>query len=338
MAYAHNKVVDVERRTKTAIERVASSEWVTNPPTNVRTVRTYKTIPISDELWEFMEKLRKEIPSIEFGLPSKVRAQDISIGTGVDNFYSIRVMSEMVAYIPNDVYTLGTIGYADYCVTRAKDNKKRVPSYMVSSRNIENKKYDSYREHASMLLAKNLETAIVNAKKHLRPYAPIEIARVEMPKVESSVSSITNDFRRKAENAQYMLGKDSVIMQELIHLVTSGYAFVNSKAQELIFTAITANQEYVKSKDKVVTGKFVSVSSQFGVQMVDIIPTMKLSEVHNEDWAGDGSMRYRLSEAPEDIMGGIAVLSMVETERYIEGVGSRLGDTTFWVQDDEATT
>jgi hypothetical protein len=337
MAYVHNKVVDIERRTKTAIDRVASSEWVTNPPTNVRTVRTYKTIPISDELWEFMEKLRKEIPSIEFGLPSKVRAQDISIGTG-NTIYPIRVMSEMVAYLPNDVYTLGSIGYADYCVTKAKDNKKRVPSYMVSSRNIENKKFDSYREHASMLLAKNLETAIVNAKKHLRPYAPIEIARVEMPDVETRVRAGTDNFRRAAENAQYMLGKDSVIMQELIHLVTSGYEFVNSKAQELIFTAITANQEYVKSKDKVVTGKFVSVSSQFGVQMVDIIPTMKLSEVHDKDWEGDGSMRYRLSEAPEDIMGGIAVLSMVETERYIEGVGSRLGDTTFWVQDDEATT
>ena len=70
------------------------------------------------------------------------------------------------------------------------------------------------------------------------------------------------------------------------------------------------------------------MSEQLGIQMFDVI------QMDGKDEVAVNGTRYRGDEMPEDLMGRVAVLSMAQTEGYIEGVGNRLGDTIFWVQDE----
>jgi hypothetical protein len=43
----------------------------------------------------------------------------------------------------------------------------------------------------------------------------------------------------------------------------------------------------------------------------------------------------RVNDLPEDIAGKIAVLSMVDSAHYVDGVGLRAPDGTYWVARDD---
>lgn len=341
MAYEHIKVSDIIESTQGVKERVANSEFTKNPPdpkvADISRVKRYDTIPVHGGLYEFMEQLRKEIPSIQFGTHRGVRGIDHNIATDPDsNYFNVRVVCEMYAYLPDDVYALGKIGFSDYCTTRAKDGVMRTPSYMVSAFRVENTKYDEYREQYRMLMSKNLSTAVSNAKKYLRQYSPQNLVAVVSNKVSDSLGMYLYRKKRASDEARNKLGSESVV-KELKNMVASGYTFLHSEVEEYIKTAITMYDDYEQHRNKKVAGNFVSVSNQLGVQMFDVIrveDATYLDKIKSQITMDGTAIRYRGDEMPEDLMGRVAVLSMAQSEDYIEGVGNRLGDTIFWVQDE----
>lgn len=341
MAYEHVKVSDIIESTQGVKERVANSEFAKNPPdpkvADVSRVKRYDTIPVHGGLYEFMEQLRKEIPSIQFGTHRGVKAMDHNIATDPNaNYHNVRVVCEMYAYLPDDVYALGKIGFSDYCTTRAKDGVMRTPSYMVSAFRIENTKYDEYRDQHRMLMSKNLSTAVSNAKKYLRQYSPQNLIAVVASKVSDNLSMNNYKIKRESDEARNKLSSESVI-KELKSMVASGYTFLHSEVEEYIRNAITKYDEYDQHRSKKIGGKFVSISNQLGVQMFDVIPVddaKYLDKIKSHIAMDNTAIRYRGDEMPEDLMGRVAVLSMAQSEDYIEGVGNRLGDTIFWVQDE----
>lgn len=338
MAYGHLKVSELLDNTRRIKERVAESKFTTNPPdpskVDLDRIKFHDTIPIHNGLYAFMEELRAEIPSIQFGVDRGAKADDVNVSTD-DMWYNLRVICEVHVYFPDDMYTMGRIGFADYCTTRAKDNAKRTPSYMVSSMAVTNIKYDGYRDQYHMFMSKSLSTAITNAKKYLRRYTPIDLVKTVSSQLSDDIGSIHYKKKHAADSARHKLSEMGMI-KELKNLVTSGYKFLHSDVEEYIKEAIDKYDEYEQVKNKKISGKFVTVSNQLGVQMFDIIPVTDVTFIDNikAEAAGSNNLRYRGDEMPEELMGRVAVLSMAQSTNYIEGVGSRLGETIFWVQDE----
>ena len=339
MAYEHIKVSDVIDNTKSVIERVADSKFVKNPPdpskVDFNRIKFHDTIPVHNGLYEFMEQLRTAMPTIQFGVFRGAKAADVDISTDEDVWANVRVICEMYAYFPDDMYTVGKVGFGDYCTTKAKDNIKRTPSYMVSSMAITNTKYDGYRDQYHMIMSKNLSTATTNAKKYLRRYTPVDLVRTVARKVTDDLGMNSYAKKRASEDARSKLS-DSTTIKELKNLVTSGYKFLHSEAEEYIKEAIAKYDVYEDAKNAVVAGKYVTVSTQLGVQMFDVIPIDNVTNTEKilASVSPNDSVRYRAEDVPEELMGRVAVLSMAQSNNYIEGVGSRLGDTIFWVQDE----
>jgi hypothetical protein len=336
MSYGHTKVKDVIEMMQKTKERAAKSLVYTEPPNTIdySEFKIYDGIPVHNGLFELMSQLHTEIPSIQFGIDPSAKSMDRDVSSDPSVMRYSRIVCEAHAYIPDDEYTIGMVGFGDYCATKAKNNI-RTPSYMVASAKIVNKKYDEYREQYNMIMTKNLSTAVDNAKKYLRQYSPQDLVRVVSSKVADTIGTFVYKKKRASEEARYKLN-DLTTIKELKNLVSSGYIFLHAEVEQYIKDAIDKCNDYDEHKDKKVSGKFVTVSNQLGVQMFDVIPVDDVSNLDKirSNLTSINSTRYRGEEMPEDLMGRIAVLSMAQNMDYIEGVGNRLGDTIFWVQDE----
>lgn len=329
--YDDNTVASVLEDTQRILDGVKKSDSISNPPegADLSKVGWYNGIPFHPELLNLITKLKAEIPSIEFGAERHTAGQVIDIGNG----NMLRVICEAHAYLPNDIYAMGVIGYGDFTITRNRSNTPRPNTYMVKSRNIENAKYDEYREQNSMYMSKDIDKIVTLAKKHLRPYAPYEIIKRASGKVADNLNTIVYKSRNDARNSAGKLINDNVVT-ELKHLLDTGYNFLDSSVRDVVVDAVTKYELHKSLKDKKVAGKYVIVSNQLGVQMFDVFPYDDATYSPSDDWRGENGMRYRAEEVPDDIMGKVAVLAMTQAEDYIEGVGNRIGETTFWLQDE----
>jgi predicted RNase H-like HicB family nuclease len=332
MSYSYTKVKEVIAHTKDIKEVISKGDSYTevlklnSSAIDYSKFKLYDGIPVHNGLFELMSQLHTEIPSIEFAMEKGGNSVDIDVSVDPTIRYYIRIRCEAHVYLPNDEYTLGRVGFGDFCATKAKNNN-RTPSYMVASHRISNKKYDEYRDQYNMVMTKNLSTAVDSAKKYLRQYAPQDLVKIVKSKVVESVGSFVYKKRRASDEAQDKLATDATV-KELKNLISSGYTFLHAEVEQYIKDAIAKYDEYEIYRVKNITGKFVSVSEQLGIQMFDVI------QMDGKDEVAVNGTRYRGDEMPEDLMGRVAVLSMAQTEGYIEGVGNRLGDTIFWVQDE----
>ena len=92
-------------------------------------------------------------------------------------------------HMPNDPYVMGYIGYGDFLTTaKAMQN-----SYVISSRHIMNYKYADYNDQHYMAMSINLDTAVRNAKKYLRPLTTKDMALDQQTE---------SDMRRKSKDTK----------------------------------------------------------------------------------------------------------------------------------------
>lgn len=333
MGYDHITVKGVIAHTQDVLERVKKSRLMTDPPDKIRpdAFRWFNGIPIRNEVYAYMMSLRKEIPSVEFGLQGSIKAKTINIVD--DGIYEIRVVSEMYAYLPDDEFVLGKIGYWDYCTTRAKNGSPRPESYMVQSQHVRNTKYDEYRDQYTMLMSKDMNVAIDNAKKYLRQYSPVDLIKAVAHKVSDNVGQFRYKKRRARDEALRDMS-DFDVVKELKQLVASGYEFSYPDVKERVIKVLMAADDFATLEHKKFGGKFITVSNQLGVQMFDVIPYDDALGTITPEWKGEGGVRYRADEMPQDLLGRVAVLSMAQHYDYIEGVGNRMGESMFWVEDE----
>ena len=96
-------------------------------------------------------------------------------------------------HMPKDPFCLGWIGYGDFQTTVSADKE----SYVVYSKNISNWKYGDYNDQYHMAMSVNLNTAVRNAKKYLRPLSTSDMAIEKYNEMlthsEKSKSKANND-------------------------------------------------------------------------------------------------------------------------------------------------
>jgi len=233
-------------------------------------------------------------------------------------------------YYPDEPYPMGFIGYGDFRTEVQGD-----PQYAVGSRTITNDKYGSYQTQYHMKMTANIVTGVRNAKRYLRNYSLLELATIKRDEVTSasgeSKSNASTEYRHTMRRLFDHESTASRMMIELRNIVDTGHEFIDASFGQDLATMFQFKDAYKELCDKPINMYFVRVSQKFGTQTFHV-GTVDNVHLHLYDGGAphDDFVRYT-NNLPEEIMGKLAVLNMVDNETYVDDVGYRVDESMFYV-------
>lgn len=315
MSYDHTRVDFIERKTKELLARVAESVSTVNaddPP-----MHKVDGIPVMPELFTFCAEIRKVNRHVKFGVANRMKQ---SWGNGGNK------MQELYAYMDGHAYAVMKIGYGDYSVKGNGDWK-----YMVYARMIKNEKFREDNDQYHMATAENIERAMKNVKKYMRPYSPIECAGMSFDNVRNRFSSVVSNVSSELASVRYEIQNSVHLRMELFHMLDIGYEFLSEEFREKIVLWRTKYQEDQEARGRALHAYYVNVRIHREEMVCDVIEVLDANK-RNRLESHMPVVTYKMEELPEHIGGNLAALSMVEDDHYVDGVGLRVDSSTFWVQ------
>lgn len=251
------------------------------------------------------------------------------------------IMNTIYAYYPNDIYVLGMIGYGDFSVNRESE-----PKFFVQSPNIANHKYSWHRSQFHRTMSKNVDKAVVNAKKFLRPYSAVAIADASVDSFEAEFGSVIYGRNRDVDRARegivsniagtidvmrsVLNGEKPAIPEEVIEAYQNYFNVVgeykeNANDQFRIALVFTVSGD----KFRMVTSNAV-VSEDSAGRRYDIGRDIR-NVIHSEDNELNTGKLFTADTLPEEVAGKLAMLSMVEQGEYISKVGFKFDERVCYV-------
>lgn len=316
MSYDHTRVDHIEKKTKallTTLESEVSTVNADDPP-----VPKVDGIPVVAPLVNFCAEIRKVNRHVKFGVGKKVKN---TWGHG-----SINRVLELYVYMEGHTYAMMKIGYADYSVKGGSDNK-----YMVYARMIKNEKFREDSDQYHMATAENIERAVKNVKKYMRPYSPIECASMTFEDVRSKFSSVVSGVSSELYNAKNDILSSAHLRAELFHMVDVGYEFLSEDFRTMIVKWREKYAEEQVARGRALHAYYVGVRIHREEMVCDVIEVLDANKRSRLD-THMPVVTYKMEDLPEHIGGSLAALSMVEDNHYVDGVGLRVDSATFWVQ------
>ena len=238
-------------------------------------------------------------------------------------------------HMPNDPYVMGYIGYGDFLTTTKADQC----SYVVSSRHIKNHKYADYNDQHYMAMSVNVDTAVRNAKKYLRPLTTKDMALDDQTEA---------DMRRKSKNTKSemdvkrnntlsdLLAKSNrekkieynPMLEYMRTLVKVGHEFTDKELESELLSYFKLEEDANAISNNGVDVDYVRIYEKYGKQVFDVVPLIR-KEYGRSDIGN--LTTYDKDKVPEDVMGKVSVLSMVENGHWVDDVGYRVDATMFYV-------
>ena len=293
--------------------------------TNVKVSEIFKDITLEDqqryrdnlvsqvELQRFMKEVSKAFRGVVFTPQGDMR--------------------KVYMHMPNDPYVMGYIAYGGFQTTVVADQS----SYIVSSRHIKNMKYADYNDQYYMAMSVNLDTAVRNAKKYLRPLTTRDMALDEYKDVKRKSTDTESRASSAKNNAQSDLLARSNREKKIEHnpmleymrtLVKVGHEFTDKQLEGDLLNYFKLEDEHKVLLNKGVNVSYVRVYEKYGKQVFDVAPI--LSENSYTHKVGDITP-YDKDKVPEDVMGKVSMLSMVDNGHWVDDVGYRVDATMFYV-------
>ena len=243
---------------------------------------------------------------------------------------------------------MGWIGYGDFLKYTTPDNY----SYVVYSRHIINKKYDSYiSEQFYMAQSINESTAIKNCKRYLRNYNTVEMADIQLRDVKQHAIQPVSQIDDKARNAldnvfqfSRYRPENSNMFKAMRHILNSGIELPDKTFQDELVKAYKEYDNYLIHKSKRVNMLYIKVYERLGKRTFDVIDLGGVATGKDEDASlhyhtlkNKDVVKYDDDTLSEYIVGKISVLSMVDPDTYVDDVGfrSKIENTFYVVRDDE---
>ena len=315
MSYDHTRVDDIERKTKQLLTRLAENVVTVNdgdPPMHM-----VDGIPVVPELVQYCAEIRKVNRHVKFGVAKRIKH---SWGNGFNK------MQELYVFMDGHAYATMKVGYGDYSVKGNGDSK-----YMVYARMIKNEKFRDDSDQYHMATAENIERAMKNVKKYMRPYSPVECADMTFHEVRNRFASVVSNVSNEMYSARNGVLESGHLRNELFHMLDVGYEFLSVEFREKIVKWRERYQEDQESKGRALHAYYVGVRIHREEMVCDVIEVLDANKRSRLD-AHMPVVTYKMEELPEHIGGCLAALSMVEDNHYVDSVGLRIDSATFWVQ------
>ena len=279
---------------------------------------------VSPELLEFMRVMSKKNPTFKYGVSDQCRRTTQRNGD--------YVYKEVWVHRDVDTYALGRIGF---CTPNPSSNRDSTEVYTVYSRAIHNERFDDSRWAYHAVTTGNLDKAVKNASTYLRVYKPFECAYATKGKfAEHYKEAIYAAAREQNDiNRQIRWDHNTAITNELVRAIKDGYTVMNSEVSEVLTKLILADNEMNRQAARKLQAYHVRVYEERGEQMASVLNVIEIEG--SKDGVAGEHKSMRVNDLPEDIAGKIAVLSMVDSAHYVDGVGLRAPDGTYWVARDD---
>lgn len=272
---------------------------------------------VGKKLATFCEAILKVNRHVKFGVAKTIKGEFIS-GT------NMQALAEVWVYMPEHEYAMMRVGYADYTV------KGSETKFGVYSRLLQNNKFDEQRDQYNMVTSDDLERVMKTVKKVMRPYAPHEIADVVFEqyqnKVHNNVWTATSEMRDAKDS---VLGLND-LRNELFALYDLGYEFASEVLKDKIGKWKAAVAEMNEAENKKRDAYFVSVVLRGEELLCNVMTVDNVRKMHKVN-EKNITQTFKMEDLPEDIAEKVATLGMVDKGHYVEGVGMKVSDTTFWV-------
>ena len=321
MAYDHITVARINTDTAKYVERFSTGISTTTDEMLeifTKSTKVFDGLPVGKKLSEFCNAILKVNRHVKFGLAKTIKGEFVH-GT------NRQAVAELWVYMPEHEYAMMRVGYADYAVKGNMDAK-----FGVYSRLLQNNKFDPQRDQYYMVTSDDLERIMKTVKKVMRPYAPHEVANVVFEpyqgKVHSNVWSATSTAR-EAKDATIGLND---LRNELFALYDLGYEFASETLKDKVGKWKKAMTELNEAEAKKRNAYFVSVILRGEELLCNV---MTINDVRNIHKINESSISqvFKMDDLPEDIAEKVATLGMVDKGHYVEDVGMKVSDTTFWI-------
>ena len=248
-----------------------------------------------------------------------------------------RNQNTLWAYREGESYAMGYIGFGDF-----RDLGDGEHLYTVWSPNIINNRY-GHGSQMHMTQAKQLKKGVSNALKYLRPLSVKQVASISTKSCRRKVSEVVDDARTQFTHAAAFIshnfldarrGHENALQQELQHLVDIGYEFLDKELGDKLHTMFNNLKEYTLSKEtnsNVFT--FVEATKTItGRQVFRVATNVDTSFTYGFDVPQENISVYSQEELPEELAGKLSVLSMIDPDNYVEGVGYRAAANVFYLR------
>jgi hypothetical protein len=240
-------------------------------------------------------------------------------------------------YRPQDTYAMGWVTYADVFESGTGECR-----HAVYSPNIHNGKYLG-RDNMFMSSTLSLDKAVRNASKYLRPLTTLQVLSQIQPEFALALGTAKDVAVREMKkvvtetDTDFFLPRSrrsaSPFRVELDRILQSDYEFVDKKLKAQFIESLNAIKEYEEISKLHDSGHtFIEVVQSQGENVYrgfkDTV--LNYSLFHFDDSA-ENKITYSQEELPENLLGAISVLSMVEARQYVSGVGYRAAENMFYV-------
>jgi chemotaxis signal transduction protein len=216
------------------------------------------------------------------------------------------------------------VGYADYAV------KGSETKFGVYSRLLQNNKFSEQRDQFYMVTSDDLERIMKTVKKVMRPYAPHETANVVFDSYQNKVHNNVWTATSEARDAKDGVMGLNDLRNELFALYDLGYEFASETLKDKIGKWKRAMTALNEAENKKRNAYFVSVILRGDELLCNVMTIDDVRKIHT---IKESSMTqtFKMEDLPEDIAEKVATLGMVDKGHYVEDVGMKVSDTTFWI-------
>jgi hypothetical protein len=283
-------------------------------------------IPVRREVCELGNELRRSYHGFRFHASREGKISNRPLQVQSDNGEVKRFYSDVTVYIEGSDYVVGVIGYGRKYGIKEVDNAV----YMIRSRKINNEKFNDNRDQYYMSFVSDGNKAVRLALSKLVPYSPKEMANITLIDFKESIDSVRQNIRSNVSGLISPLTDRSILMREMRSLIAQNTMFVTEEFQKAAAGFIKADAEWEEVRNKPVHGYYVYVRMVGGDQWVDIVEATDAQKYSNVEHCPVTSVP--VSDVPEDIQGKVAVLSMGALGQYMQGVGIRTSEKSFWLE------
>ena len=243
---------------------------------------------------------------------------------------NLRVYSEFAVYLEEFPFDIGRINYRDNGA-----RKKDVKSYGVYSRKITNAKYAYHRDQHHMVTATDIKKALKNVSKYFVPYSTKELAQACYDPIRENVAKAGNSLTREVRTkADPIVHDHHAVMQEIYWLKKRGVEFSSPKFREVAEGIEELMERYQAEEERSVGAIFVRFYEVSGQTYFSTQHAIDIKKHHSSlcPTAEDRIEGKPVDEIPEDIMGAVSVLSILNNGQYVANVGMKINEKHFWIE------
>ena len=308
------------------------NEWLASNVFRSRVERTKKSVDeqgwthsydgmaVSKETKEFLSEVQKAMPHVKF-----VASND-AVGTDAQTGNRCYVMSSFLVTMDDCPYEIGRIGFGDFSA-----NRNGKPTYVVHSRKINNPKFREGRDQFNMVMTSDVKKAITNAKKYLVPFSTKELATYSYDSIASNSKTALTHARNQMTNTLDPINyaKDLWI-KELLNLRSQGVTFVTQQFHDIMKVLPERVDIFNEENSKKVYGLFVRL---YNIGEDTYIDVQRVNDIRSNSQSFVPDMQtFSMSSAPQDILGGVATLAILEPNQYVTNVGMKVDEKHYWIE------